>query len=93
MIKSFKDKRAEDLFNGKKPKRLSADIHKRAFTKLVMLNAAVERDDLKRPPGNHLEALVGDREGQYSIRINKQWRVCFEWDNGSAYNVEIVDYH
>lgn len=93
MIKTFKDKHAEGLFNGKKPKRIPGDIHKRAFTKLVMLNAAIDRDDLKSPPGNHLEALAGDKAGQHSIRINKQWRICFEWDNGHAYNVEIVDYH
>ena len=93
MIKSFKDKQAETLFNGKKPKKLPADICNRAFKKLVMLSAATTIDDLRSPPGNRLEQLTGDREGQHSIRINDQWRICFEWIDDHAYSVEIVDYH
>jgi len=65
----------------------------RAFKKLAILNAAVTLDNLKVPPGNHLEALVGDRTGQHSIRVNEQYRVCFVWRHGSAFDVEIADYH
>ena len=69
------------------------DIQQVALRKLRMLNRAVTLNDLRTPPANRLEKLTGNREGQYSIRINQQWRVCFEWREGDAYNVEIVDYH
>jgi len=74
-------------------KLLSRELQRAAYRKLVMLDSAVELGDLKAPPGNRLEALRGDRKGQHSIRINNQWRVCFVWEDGNAYNVEIVDYH
>ena len=92
MIKSFKCKETAKLFNLKRTK-IVANIQKIALRKLEMLNAAFELQDLKTPPANHLEALKGDRKGQYSIRINNQWRLCFEWDSKNASNVEIVDYH
>jgi len=69
------------------------DIHQRAYDKLRMLNNAATLEDLKIPPSNQLEKLKGDRAGHYSIRINKQWRICFKWVDGNAYVVEIVDYH
>ena len=74
-------------------RRLPTDIQKTAFRKLRMLNRSSSIDDLRVPPGNRLEALSGNRKGQHSIRINDQWRICFVWRNGGAYDVEIVDYH
>lgn len=93
MIKSFKNQESERLFEGGFVKRLPHDIQRSALRKLEMLDAATELDTLKIPPGNRLEALKDDREGQHSIRINKQWRVCFTWHDGHAFDVEIVDYH
>ena len=93
MIKSFKGKFAEALFNGQCPKEFPATVAERARRKLEMIEAAEALLDLKVPPGNRLEALKGDRRGQYSIRINQQWRVCFRWNNGEASDVEVVDYH
>lgn len=93
MIKSFKNQETERLFSGSLAKRLPHDIQRTALRKLVMLDAATELDTLKIPPGNRLEALKDDREGQHSIRINKQWRICFVWHDGHAFEVEIVDYH
>ncbi len=93
MIKTFKDKELAKLLEGEKIKTLPADIQKRAFTKLLMLNAANSITDLRVPPSNHLEALSGDRKGQYSIRINDKYRVCFKWQDNDAFDVEIVDYH
>jgi proteic killer suppression protein len=72
---------------------LPADLHRRAFKKLAILNAAIDLDNLRVPPGNHLETLRGSRAGQHSIRINDQYRVCFVWREGNTYDVEIVDYH
>ena len=92
MIKTFRDKETEGLFEGKSQKRFKA-FERVAFRKLKYLAAAHDLIDLRVPPGNHLEALHGDREGQYSIRINDQFRVCFVWREGAAYEVEIVDYH
>ncbi|KJR99113.1 MAG: excinuclease ABC subunit A [Desulfobulbaceae bacterium BRH_c16a] len=92
MIKSFKCKDTEKLFNDYDVKRFRT-ISRAARIKLEILNATVSLDSLKVPPGNHLEALKGDRKGQYSIRINSQWRVCFVWKNGNPHDVEIVDYH
>jgi proteic killer suppression protein len=91
-IRSFRCPDTEALFAGESPRRFR-NIENVAQRKLQMLDAAVELRDLRSPPGNRLEALSGNRAGQYSIRINNQWRVCFEWaDNGPA-NLEIVDYH
>jgi len=93
MIKSFKDKETEKLFNRHFSKKLPHNIQHLARRKLVMLDAAPELNVLRIPPGNRLEALKGDRKGQHSIRINDQWRVCFRWKTGDAYDVEIADYH
>ncbi|MBI2636728.1 MAG: type II toxin-antitoxin system RelE/ParE family toxin [Parcubacteria group bacterium] len=93
MIKSFRAKDSEKVFNREFSKKLPHDIQRVALRKLLMLNAARDLRDLMVPPANQLEQLSGDRNGQYSIRVNKQWRVCFNWREGSAYNVEITDYH
>lgn len=93
MIKSFKDKEAEKIYNRGYSHKLPQDIQKIAMRKLWMLDAAPDLNSLRVPPSNHLEALKGDRKGQHSIRINKQWRICFVWSEGDAYEVEIVDYH
>jgi toxin HigB-1 len=93
VIQSFRDKETEKLWRSGKSQRIPADLRRRAFYKLAILNAAVRLDNLKVPPGNQLEALLGDRAGQHSIRINDQYRVCFVWRNGNAFEVEIVDYH
>lgn len=92
MISSFKGKEAEALFHDVGVPRLRA-IERQARRKLSYLHAAVTLDDLRVPPGNRLEALKGTRKGQYSIRINDQWRICFRWLAGNAHDVEIVDYH
>ncbi|CAP57769.1 type II toxin-antitoxin system RelE/ParE family toxin [Gluconacetobacter diazotrophicus] len=93
MIRTFADKRAEQVFTGKLPKGFQAQIANAARPKLRMLAAATVLDDLRVPPANRLEALAGDRQGQYSIRINDQFRICFVWRDGDAYDVEIIDYH
>lgn len=93
MIKSFEDKETEMVFNREHSRKLPGDIQRRALRKLRILHAATEINDLRVPPGNRLEQLHGDREGQHSIRINDQWRVCFRWETGDAYHVEITDYH
>lgn len=93
MIKTFKDKELAKLIEGEHIRTLPSDIQKRAFTKLLMLNAANSITDLRVPPSNHLEALSGDRKGQYSIRINDKYRICFKWQDNDAFDVEIVDYH
>jgi len=93
MIAGFRDKETERLWQSGKNRRLPADLQRSAFKKLAILNAAVTLDNLKVPPGNRLEALRGDRAGQHSIRVNDQYRVCFVWRNGNAFEVEIVDYH
>jgi proteic killer suppression protein len=93
MIKSFKDKEAESLFIREPSKKLSPEMQRIGLRKLRMLNRAQTLDDLRIPPGNRLEALKGDRLGQYSIRINDRWRICFVWEQGDVYEVEIVDYH
>ena len=93
MIQSFKDKETEKIFERKRSRKLPSDIQQVALRKLRMLNRAETLQDLRVPPANRLEHLVGDREGQYSIRINDQWRICFEWQDGDALDVEIVDYH
>lgn len=93
MIRSFKSKETEKIFKRQRSRKLPQEIQQVALRKLRMLNRAVTLNDLRVPPANRLERLSGDRKGQYSIRINQQWRVCFEWRNSDAYNVEIVDYH
>ncbi len=93
MIKSFADKETEKVFNREFSKRLPPDIQRIARRKLEVLNAAESLEDLRIPPSNHLEKLSGDRKGQHSIRINDQWRICFEWKDSDANYVEIVDYH
>ena len=93
MIRSFASQETEKIFNRQRSRRLPPNIQQVALRKLRMLNRAVTLQDLRLPPANRLEKLSGDRAGQHSIRINQQWRVCFEWRDGDAYNVEIVDYH
>ncbi len=93
MIKSFANADAEQLYLTGKSRRFPPDILKRAAMRLTQLEAATRIEDLKFPPSNHLEALSHDRAGQWSIRINNQWRVCFRFENGDALDVEIVDYH
>lgn len=93
MIKSFAEGDTERLFHGLRPRKLPNDIWKRGARKLLILHAASELAELKVPPGNRLERLKGDRRRQYSIRINDQWRVCFQWREGNAYQIVITDYH
>jgi len=93
MIKSFNNKETEKIFHREYSKKLPQNIQDVALRKLRMLNRAKIINDLRVPPGNRLEALKGDRAGQHSIRINDQWRICFKWDEGYKYDVEIVDYH
>jgi len=93
MIKSFKCKETEKIYSGKFSKKIPHEIQRRALIKLHSLDIAENVEDLKIPPANFLEQLLGDRLGQYSIRINKQYRICFEWINNDAFNVEIADYH
>ena len=93
MIKSFQDKETEKIFGRQISRKLPQDIQRIARKKLIILDAAVQLNDLRTPPGNRLEALEKDRNGQHSIRINDQWRICFNWSDGDAYRVEITDYH
>ena len=93
MIKTFKCKETEKLFYGRFSSKLPQSIQRTAVIKLKMLHAASMLETLRVPPSNHLEALHNDREGQHSIRINKQWRICFVWEGSDACDVEIVDYH
>lgn len=93
MIRSYRDRDAERLFAREPVRRWAPDLRRAALRKLRMLDAAERIEDLRVPPGNRLERLTGDRAGEYSIRINDQWRVCFRWRSGDAYDVEIVDYH
>jgi proteic killer suppression protein len=92
MIRTFRDPRTESLFNDLDVPRYRA-IERVARRKLLYLHRARRLEDLRVPPGNRLEALKGDRKGQHSIRINDQWRICFRWKDGDAFDVEIVDYH
>ncbi len=93
MIMSFRDDRARLLLDGIVPKTMPMVLAKVARRKLEMINAAKALNDLKSPPGNELHALNADRAGQYSIRINRQYRICFLWQEDGVYDVEIVDYH
>jgi proteic killer suppression protein len=93
MIRSFADRVTERLFQRERVRGLPPALLRVALRKLVQLDAATVLDDLRVPPGNRLEKLRGDRAGQHSIRINDQWRICFRWRDGDAFDVEIVDYH
>lgn len=93
MIRSITDKETEKIWVGEASRRLPGSIQSVARRKLRMLNNAATLDDLRIPPANRLEALRGNRKGQHSIRINEQWRICFRWNEGDAFDVEIVDYH
>jgi toxin HigB-1 len=93
VIRNFKDKETQKVFERERSRKLPSDIQQVALRKLRMLNRAEALQDLRVPPANRLERLVGNREGQYSIRINDQWRICFVWQDSDALDVEIVDYH
>ncbi len=93
MIKSFRDRDTERVFHRERVRRWSESVLRAALRKLLLLDAAEGLNDLRVPPGNRLERLRGAREGQHSMRINDQWRICFRWRDGDAYDVEIVDYH
>lgn len=93
MIRNFKSKETKKIFDRQRSRKLPNEIQQVALRKLRMLNRAETLQDLRVPPANRLEPLAGDRQGQYSIRINNQWRICFQWEDGDALNVEIVDYH
>ncbi|UCC40355.1 MAG: type II toxin-antitoxin system RelE/ParE family toxin [Candidatus Aminicenantes bacterium] len=93
MIRDFRCKETEKIFNRQFSRKFPADIQHIALRKLALLDAAESLDDLRIPPSNRMEKLTGDRKGQYSIRINDQWRICFLWFRGDAHEVEITDYH
>ena len=93
MIRSFRCKHTEKVFRREHTKKFPLDIQRAALRKLLIIHAAETLDDLRLPPGNRLEKLRGDRASQHSIRINDQWRICFEWKDDAAHEVEIVDYH
>ena len=93
MIRNFADRDTERLFRREVVRQWSADLQRAALRRLLVLDAAEALDDLRVPPDNRLEKLSGDRAGQYSIRINDRWRICFRWRDGDVYDVEIVDYH
>ena len=93
VIKTFADRTTEELFRTGKAKRVSADVARRALRRLEAVDAATQVSDLKVPPGNRLHALKGDRAGQHSISVNDQWRICFRFADGDAYDVEFCDYH
>ncbi len=93
MIKSFKSKEVKKVFNGEYSRKIPKVLHRIIIRKLWMLDASESIADLRVPPANHLEKLKGSRAGQYSIRINEKWRLCFRWQKGDVYEVEIVDYH
>ena len=93
MIESSKDKAIEKIWEEIYSKRFPKEMQKVALRKLIVLHRAKDLNDLRVPPGNRLEQLAGNRKGQYSIRINNQWRICFNWNNGAASEVEITDYH
>lgn len=93
MIRSFRDREAEKIFRRERSLRVPPDVQRRAHRKLLLLHAAESVGELRGVPGNRLERLAGDRAGQHSIRINDQWRICFTWARGDAYDVEVTDYH
>lgn len=93
MIRSFRDRESRGIFLGRYSHQLPTDVQRKAERKLKMLHAAQSLQDLLIPPGNRLEKLRGDRIGQYSVRVDRRWRVCFRWRDQNAYDVEVVDYH
>jgi proteic killer suppression protein len=93
MIRSFRDGETGRLFRRERGSKLARPLRRAALRKLLLLDAAGSLDDLRVPPGNRLEKLAGDREGQHSIRVNDRFRVCFRWEGGEAHDVEVVDYH
>lgn len=93
MIRSCRNRDTEKVWRRESTRRFPASLRRVALRKLLLLDAADVLDDLRSPPGNRLEKLTGNRRGQHSIRINDQWRICFRWDRGDAYDVEITDYH
>ncbi|MBS4729706.1 type II toxin-antitoxin system RelE/ParE family toxin [Mycobacterium sp. SM1] len=93
MIRSFRDSATEAVWDLRYTKRIGRNLAKRAREKMQLIDAAGSIDDLRVPPGNRLEKLSGDRDGQYSVRVNDQWRICFAWTNGGADDVELTDYH
>jgi proteic killer suppression protein len=93
VIRSFRDRDTERLFHREPVRKWGPDVQRVGLRKLRILDAATSTDDLRVPPGNRLEKLRGDRAGQWSIRVNDQWRLCFEWRDGDAYEVELADYH
>lgn len=93
MIRSFGDKATERIWNEQYIKGVDRNVQRATLRKLELIHAAVDVEDLRIPPGNRLERLVGDRRGQHSIRVNAQWRICFVWSDGGAEDVELVDYH
>ena len=93
MIRDYRDRDTQAVAERRRVRRFPENIQRRAQSKLMILHNALDLNDLRVPPGNRLEALSGDRNGQHSIRINEQWRICFIWEDGDAYRVEIVDYH
>jgi proteic killer suppression protein len=93
LIRSFRDPEARKIFQREGSRRISGQVQKVALRKLTMLDAAESLEDLRVPAGNRLEKLLGRRAGQHSIRVNDQWRICFQWRDGDAHEVEIVDYH
>jgi proteic killer suppression protein len=93
VIKTFKDTETEKIYQRERSRKIPSDIQQVALRKLRMINNAINLNDLRVPPANRLEKLSGDRAGQHSIRINDQWRICFEWRGSDAFNVEIADYH
>ena len=93
VIRTFRDRATEAVFRRQRSRKFGPEVANRALRKLLMIDASESLDDMRVPPGNKLEKLSGDRHGQYCIRVNDQWRVCFRWDGDDAYDVEIVDYH
>jgi len=93
MIRSFRDRETERVFQREVRTKFAQAVARAALRKLLILDAADALTDLRVPPGNRLEKLTGNRAGKYSVRVNDQWRICFRWQDGDAYNVEIVDYH
>ena len=93
MIKTFKDAETQKIYQRERSRKLPSDIQQVALRKLRMINNAINLNDLRVPPANRLEKLSGNRDGQHSIRINDQWRICFEWRGSGAFNAEITDYH
>ncbi|HEX2925270.1 MAG: type II toxin-antitoxin system RelE/ParE family toxin [Bacteroidota bacterium] len=93
MIRSFKNSDSEKIFNREHSRAVPANLLEKAWVKLAMIHAAVRLEDLRVPPGNKLEKLSGDREGQFSIRINQKYRICFYWQDSNAFDVEVTDYH